>query len=197
MSSFKQLTKSDVSVVPYNANKQWTLPYNCFPSPSASIAIYKGTNYTGSFVSSTAAITNGEYEQLIYAQVNQLFYQKYTNPLNTSSLANSIYYESASQQRPTSSYFVYNDNDKLIKNFPTGNLEVIRVIAVNQNVYGNKILPNTFVLSSAAYNITDDGYGNLYDGGTTHVGNVFYAHGVAIITNQDYKLMFPYSSSGC
>jgi len=125
-------------------------------------------------------------------------------------------YESASQQRPTSSYFIYNDNDNLIQNYPTGVMEGIRVLAINQDLYGNKVLPNTFVISSSAYFIADDGFGNLYnisasdDGGyfsqsyidpeyfvergiTTRVqiGNIYYAQGLAIITNQDYQNIFP------
>ena len=78
-------------------------------------------------------------------------------------------------------------------------MESIRIIAINQNLYSTKILPNTFILSSSAYYVADDGYGNLYDysGSITHVGNLFYAHGLGIITNQDYQLMFPTSSVGC
>ena len=128
-----------------------------------------------------------------------MFYQSYTSSLNTSSLMNSIYYESASQQRPTASYFIYNDKDNLIKSFPTGANEGIRVLSVNQSIYGNKILPNTFQVSSSKYNVRDDGFGNLFDysGSTTHIGNIFYAQGIAIITSQDYQLMFPTSSVGC
>jgi hypothetical protein len=37
----------------------------------------------------------------------------------------------------------------------------------------------------------DDGYGNLYNYGTTHIGNIFYAHGLAIITNQASQSIFP------
>jgi hypothetical protein len=72
-------------------------------------------------------------------------------------------------------------------------MEGIRVLAINQGIYGDKVLPNHFRLSSSAYNITDDGYGNLFDSASsnTHVGNIFYAQGLAIITNQDYQLMFP------
>jgi hypothetical protein len=99
-------------------------------------------------------------------------------------------YEFASQQRPTSSYFIYNDNKNLFTSFPTGAMGGIRVLAINQNIYGNKVLPNHFILSSSNYYVKDDGYGNLYDG-STHIGNIFYAHGLGIITNQDYQLMFP------
>ena len=191
MSSFKKLSKSDVTVIPYSANKQWTLPYCPYPTSSDYLTIYKGTNVTGSFSLDDDLITEGQYERLVYTQINQLFYQDYTASLDTSSLMFTLNnYESASQQRPTSSYFIYNDNKNLVTSFPTGSMEGIRVLAVNQDIYGNKVLPNHFILSSSAYYVTDDGYGNLYDG-ITHIGNIFYAHGLGVITNQDYQLMFP------
>jgi hypothetical protein len=191
MSSFKKLSKSDVTVVPYSANKQWTLPYCPYPTSSDYLTIYKGTNLTGSFSLDDDLVTEGQYERLVYSQINQLFYQDYTASLDTSSLMFTIdNYESASQQRPTSSYFIYNDNKNLVTSYPTGAMESIRVLAINQNIYGNKVLPNHFILSSSAYYVTDDGFGNLYDG-STHIGNLFYAHGLGIITNQDYQLMFP------
>jgi len=184
MSSFKKLSRSDVTYVPYVANKQWNISINGYPT--SSIVIYKGTNTSSLY----PAITEEAYEYAVYAKINQLFYQTYTASLDTSSLMNSLYYESASSQRPTSSYFIFNDKPNLIKNFPTGAGAGIRVLAVNQNVFGEKVLPSTFILSSSAYNVIDDGYGNLYDG-STHVGNIFYAQGLAIITNQDYQEMFP------
>jgi hypothetical protein len=216
MSSFKNLIKSDISVVPYEANKQWSLPYCPYPTSSQYLTIYKGTNVTGSFSPDTDPVTENQYERLIYTQINHLFYQTYTASLNTSSLANSIYYESASQQRPTSSYFIYNDKDNLVRYFPTGANEGIRVIKVNQNIYGNKILPYTFMLSSSGYFITDDGFGNLltlqesvelyinngyFDiagyfadnivDANSYIGNIFYAHGIAVITNQSFQTIFP------
>jgi len=194
MSSFKKLSKSDVTVVPYHANKQWLQNYCPYPTSSDFLTIYKGTNVTGSFSFDEDPVTEGQYERLVYTQINHLFYQDYTASLNTSSLMLSPNnYESASQQRPTSSYFIYNDNANLITAFPTGALEGIRVLAINQNIYGNKVLPNHFILSSSAYYITDDGYGNLYDTKSTktHIGNLFYAHGLGIITNQNYQYMFP------
>jgi len=194
MSSFKQLNKSDVTVVPYYANKQWDLNFCLYPTSFDYLVIYKGTNVTGSFSLDGDPITEGQYERLVYDQINHLFYQNYTESLDTSSLMFTLNnYESASQQRPTASYFIYNDNSNLIQNFPTGAMEGIRVISINQNIYGNKILPNNFQLSSSNYNIKDDGYGNLFDysGSKTHVGNIYYAHGLSIITNQDYQSIFP------
>ena len=196
MSSFKKLSKSDVTVVPYNANKQWLLDYCPYPTSSDHLTIYKGTNVTGSFSLDDDPVTENQYERLVYSQINQLFYQEYTTPLDTSSLMFTLNnYESASQQRPTSSYFIYNDSKNLITSFPTGSNDSgsIRVLAINQDLYGNKVLPNHFILSSSAYYVTDDGFGNLYDTKSTkkHIGNIFYAHGLGVITDPDYQLMFP------
>lgn len=164
MSSFKQLSKSDVTVVPYHANKQWEINYCPYPTSSDYLTIYTGTNVTGAFSLDNDPVTEEQYERLVYTEINQLFYQSYSASLNTSSLMFSLdNYASASQQRPTSSYFIYNDSYKLIQNFPTGAMQGIRVISVNQNIFGNKILPDNFALSSSAYYIVDDGYGNLFD----------------------------------
>lgn len=212
MSSFKKLSKADVSVVPYYANKQWTIASS---SISNYATLFEGSNVAGLFVPSTDPVSNGQYQRLIYAQINQLFYQTYTASLDTSSLANSVYYESASQQRPTSSYFIYNDKKELVKNFPTGSGDQIKVLAINQNVYGNKVLPRYFQISSSTNFIIDDGYGNLTDitsvassyinngyfdadayfdtsipGGAVYIGNIFYAQGIAIITDQSYQSVF-------
>ena len=191
MSSFKQLSKADVTSVSYAANKQWNLDFFCFPTSSEYITLYKGTNFTGSF-STTEPTSSGQYERLVYDSINHLFYQKYTDNLNTGSIMFDVTtYTSASQQRPTGAYFDYNTNPLLIKNFPTGANAGIRVLSIDQDIYGSKVLPNSFVLSSSAYYITDDGYGNLFGSGSAHVGNIFYAHGLAIITNPDYQNMFP------
>jgi hypothetical protein len=220
MSVFKKLSKADVTTVLYSANKQWDLPYTCF-STNPYFNIYKGTYITGTFVSEDASVdpvTNGEYERLIYDSMNHMFYQAYNGRLlDTGSLMFNVNtYESASQQRPTQSYFDYNVNPRLVKTFPTGSGAGIRVLSIEQDIYGTKILPYNFKLTSSVYFIVDDGNGNLYDisknlGGyisgsyfnaesyfltydpawNTHVGNIFYAHGLAIITEPDYQLMFP------
>jgi hypothetical protein len=266
MSSFKKLNKADITTVPYAANKQWVLPSSCPSVSNSYFNIYNGTFITGTFSLNNYAadpITNGQYERLVYNSINHLFYQAYSGSLlDTSSLMfNLNTYQSASQQRPTGAYFDYNINPNLVKNFPTGAGASIKVLAVNQEIYGSKILPSSFRLSSSVYNIKDDGNGNLkntidcinytatkrstflsqdsvsytdcsgvaqsftvenpsstYPESVTffarsgsviyndsqielvenynsnndnHIGNVFYAHGLAIITNPDYQGMFP------
>jgi hypothetical protein len=205
MSSFKRLNKADVTTVNYHANKRWNFLYTSNINDSYIVG-YSGTN-EGFNISGTT--TNNQYNSLIYSEINHLFYQSYTSSLNTGSLMFDVNtYESASSQRPTSSYFIYNSNPLLIKQFPTGINETIGVLSVNQNVFGSKILPNSFQMSSSAFLIRDDGYGNLFNvagaeddyinlgyitslyfadatpNGVEFVGNVFYAHGLVILTNQ-------------
>ena len=193
MSSFKQLNKSDVTHVAYAANKQWNLTYPLgYPNNDSYVTIYKGTNVSGTFDYTMDPVTEGQYERLIYDQIDHLFYHSFSGSfLDTSSLANSFLYESASQQYATSSYFIYDENPNLIKNFPTGADAGIRVLNINQDIYGEKLLPYNFRLSASAYYITDDGNGNLFDVGNIHVGNIFYPQGLAIITNQNYQNIFP------
>ena len=276
MSSFKKLSKADVTNVPYRANKQWDLSYACF-SDNVYFNVYKGTYITGTFSSTDPSIdpiTNGQYERLIFDSMNHLFYQSYSGSLlDTGSIMFDINtYESASQQRPTGSYFDYNINPLLVKHFlepscikyliinntsptkgldyidcsnnpqhltisgfssesicaisytpntelitiPEGIFSEIRVLSINQDIYGSKILPHYFRISSSLYNIVDDGNGNLFDiagyeddyvdldyilqayfddatpnVGIIHIGNIFYAHGIVVITNPDYQEIFP------
>jgi hypothetical protein len=208
MSSFKQLNKADITTVPYAANKRWN--FSVSVSSSSEYNIFKGTHTTGSFTPSEPTY-NGQYERLVYDSINHMFYQSYSGSLlDTGSLMfNTTTYESASQQRPTASYFNYNTNPNLIKNFPTGAGAEITILAINPQVYGSKVLPTSFKLQSGSIKVVDDGYGNLFDvgqveddyvlptwptvgyfndltpgAGISHVGNIFYAHGLAVITNQ-------------
>jgi len=181
MSSFKKLNKADITTVNYYANKQWSFNYTSSISSSYIIG-YTGKNEPFNTTGSTT--TYGQYQSLVYTEMNQMFYQSYTNLLDTGSLMfNVTTYESASQYRPTGSYFNYNTNPLLIKQFPVSASNTIRVLSINQDIYGSKILPNSFKITASIGLITDDGNGNLYTG-SEHIGNIFYAHGLAIITNQ-------------
>jgi hypothetical protein len=222
MGSFKKLNKADITTVPYHANKNWNLSLSAGASGSTYVDLYGGQNvsYPGVFSS------NGQYYSLVYSSINHLFYQEYTASLNTSSLMfNTETLESASSQRPTASYFDYNNSPYLIKNFPTGANEVIRVLSIDKQIYGNKILPESFFITSSNVCIADDGYGNLYSvtggsisnyiklgyitvnyfassslpAGLTHIGNIFYAHGLVVITDNvavnDFNIPLTYDIS--
>jgi len=212
MSSFKKLNKADVTTVDYSANKKWNLIYTSSVNDKY-ITGYRGTNESFNITGSTT--TNNQYQSLLFSEINHLFYQSYSGSLlNTGSIMFNVdTYQSASQQRPTSSYFNYNSNPLLIKQFPTRSGDTIGVLNISQNIYGSKLLPFSINISTSAYKIKDDGYGNLYDLagveddyidlyyltyaitngyfddltaglGIQFIGNVFYAHGLIVITNQ-------------
>jgi hypothetical protein len=146
MSSFKQLHTSDITVSSYTANKSWSFAYNATPNDGY-ITYYIGSNIP--FSSNGATTTNGEYQSSIYALANQLYYQNYTASLNTQSLATSVYYESASSQRATSSYYDYGFRN----NFPvypillnTSSLNISNVNPLQYDITQdlNLILSGTF-----------------------------------------------------
>ena len=85
----------------------------------------------------------------------------------------------------------------------------IRVISVPKDKYGEGFKPGSFVISGSEFYMADDGQGNIYDyikviakyGEVFYsaapgyysgedlaipVGNIFYNHGIAVITNVDY-----------
>ena len=218
MASFKKLSTSDVFVVPYTANKNWNLDFACVPQDGAYFTIFKGKNLTGSIDLVDGPITETQYESLVYRQINHLYYQYHSSSiLNSHSLLDSMYYESymtESSTISTSSYFDFNENPEFINNFPTSPNDIIRVMSFNQNIYGEQIKPNNFILTaSGSYQLVDDGLGNVYDisfsgyyvqpgyyappgyivelDNKIHVGNIFYSQGVVVITNPNYKCFLP------
>lgn len=196
MSAFKQLSRSDVFTIPYIANKQWSFSFDSIPTGSTSlVALYEGQKFTGSLTLSETTTSLSEYKRLIYNSINHQFYQSYSGSLlDTSSLMKTLNnYQSASQNRPTASYFIY--NDKAIKSFPSGTNSKIQVFSIAQAAYGENILPYSLQIRYGSSSIADDGIGNLYSG-SVFVGNVFYSYGTAIFTNQSYQtITYPLSIS--
>ncbi len=219
MGSFKKLNKADITTVPYNANKRWNFTFQQ-GIVSGSFSYYEGKNFD--FFSPNNKQSFLQYNSSVYDSINHLFYQEYTSNLDTGSLMFNVdTYVSASSQRPTSSYFNYNDSPYLIKSFPTAPNNSIKVLSINKTTYGNKILPGSLVIKSlpgysSNFYIADDGYGNLYEisaivngyydlayitqqyfttnglpSDVTHVGNVFYAHGIIVITDSLYASYLP------
>ena len=107
---------------------------------------------------------------------------------------------------PTGSYY---DGNAL---YFQDNAARIRVISIPKDKYGEGIKPYSFILSGSNFYIADDGQGNLFDyeafraeylsaqysdpiskyaglsinDQVPNVGNIFYGHGLAVVTNQDY-----------
>jgi len=203
-SAVKSIRSSDITTLPYKVNKQFT-----FESASLyqnNIIIYKGYLETGS---SLDKLNDNE---LIYYSARQLYYgSEITSSIIISNISGS-HYNNYQQSTAASGTFEYE-----IKQYPTENRSEIRIISIPQDIYGERVKPNTFILKSDTntYYIVDDGNGNLFDISgleqeyvingqiqldyftginklqLPHVGNIFYAHGISIITNQEYLFIYP------
>jgi len=91
------------------------------------------------------------------------------------------------------------------------------IVSIDQNVYGSGLNPNSVYISGSGYYLRDDGEGNLYNWRNEgnyakysgaiydkdvylelvgnglqleYVGNVFYSHGLIVITDEDYLCVF-------
>jgi len=76
----------------------------------------------------------------------------------------------------------------------------IVIISIDQNIFGSGLSPNSVFISSSNYYLHDDGEGNFFDYYTQDnylnpissslVGNIFYSHGLIVITNENYLCVF-------
>lgn len=119
-----------------------------------------------------------------YRVIKQLYYQQYL----TGSVLNSASYWDTSWQSSTAASGTFDDTNLL---FPSQSGKNISFLAIPTLTFGEQISRNTFRIAttgSGAYNLIDDGNGNIIDtvSNLTHVGNIFYAQGIATITNNDY-----------
>lgn len=192
MSSFKRIHKSDIFTLPYVANKNWSFTSSSLADNG--IVIYNGTKQDTVFDPINDTVTEGYYDKLIFKSINHLFYQEFSGSyINNTGSLQSTNYESSSIYRPSGSYYDYNEWNTQDKYYPTSSGEKIKVLSIPKDVYGSSIKKGTFCLSSSLYFIEDDTKGNLIDTSGSlevNVGNIFYSHGIAVITNQAYQTIF-------
>lgn len=196
----KRLLKSDVILTPYEANKEFTfnitgsLPSsNCITS-SYDFTVYTGIKSTTLFNKDLELQSFGQYQRLIYDQINKTYYQKYSGSLLTGSYIDRVDLETLTNERSVGRYNNIQPSEKIIKDFPIIEGDKIKVIQISPKIISNKIFENSLILSSSNYNIKDDGNGNLIDYSSSlnpYVGNIFYKTGNLVITNQNYVDLFP------
>ena len=193
MGAFKKLLASDVIVTPFEVNKGFTFEgAAALTASDAGIDRFLGQNITGLFDTSEA--TTGEiateYKRLVYNSAKELYY---SNTIGTASLAFTVPGLDSTGDvltGPASSAGRYENYLQTTltqsREFPTGSNTYIGVISVPSKLYGDSIQPGSFNISNAQAFITvaDDSEGNLVDQTTgLIVGQIFYAHGIAAITD--------------
>lgn len=210
MSIFKPFITSDVIVSPFKVNK--TFLYNGTAALTGSgVDLFIGDNIEPLLWISGSNPTGYNTIQdqfLIYRSIRELYYSNFLygddgSPANTASF-NPDGTITGPEYEP--SYYNYLSNTlPANRYFPTGSNEIIGVISIPSNLFGEYIKPGSFHLAISGGNaivndyidddyidnyfdgltstvIYDDGQGNLLSG-SLKVGDIIYEHGMIILTN--------------
>ncbi len=136
-----------------------------------------------------------QYQRLIYSSIKELYYSNYLNstaslgsPVVTASLVPGSDPSGDVLVGTTSSagrYWNYPQTTLTFEHyFPTASDSYIGVISIPVGLFGDYIQPGSFTWTSDSGSIYDDGQGNLiYDTTDEICGQIFYPHGIAIITS--------------
>lgn len=169
------INQAEVSSTPIKVRYSSTYPSNSLSDNG--IIIQSGSNiaYSPSMLPDSMSLMNN------YRVIRQLYYQYYI----TGSLLNSAsFWDPAWVSTAASS-----SGNETNYTFPIGANENILIYSIQPTQFGEQVGRGTFIISgsNSEYYITDDGDGNLIDRvNGEHVGNIFYAQGIAVVTNQDY-----------
>lgn len=198
MSAFKPFLASDIIITPFEVNKSFTfLGGDALTGSNVTIDRFLGKNITDSLFNPNSDLTTGnintQYQRLVYNSIKELYYSNhlsssYIDNINTSSLIPGRDEEGnrlTGTPQSDGRYFNYPQTTLTYeKYFPTASNETIGVISIPSGLFGNFIKPNSFRFIAESGSIYDDGEGNLIFSGSGNIcGNIFYGHGLAIITS--------------
>ena len=188
MSVFKSFITSDVIVSPFGVNKSFTYQGNELTASNVEIDRYIGRNITTPLWTSGSYPTgyiNTQDEILVYRSIRELYYSNYLLNSDGSPAATASFNVDGTITGAayTPNYYNYLSSTLLAdRYFPTGSNDIIGVISIPSNLFGEYVKPGTFVLSNADYTLQDDGEGNIITG-SLKVGDIIYEHGVVILTS--------------
>ena len=135
MSVYKKFTPQDYAIVPFNAHKQ----YNFISSSASSNSV---NHYATQWTSQSVDLhTSGNIK---YNQIDNLFYRNFKKIHNIS----------------TGEKYFGHDDLNYLKHKRTLYLKA-NILSIPTGLYGAEIKPKSLFISSSAYEIKDDGYGNL------------------------------------
>jgi len=188
---------SDVITTPIKL--KYTSSYASSSLSGVGITVWSGSN------TPSVGIQDFNQSYINYVSIRNLYY---SNFLTGSYLSTSSSIDNSLQSTAASGTL-----DADVRYFPTQSGATVTVMSIPRSVFGEKISRQSFNISSSNYNIVDDGNGNILDlgggyyvasgyftpegplgyayQGKTQVGNIIYAQGMVIITNQDYINIIP------
>jgi hypothetical protein len=198
MGAYKPFLASDIVITPLELNKSFNFEGAALTASNAGIDRFLGLNTSSLFNPLTDPTTgqiSPQYQRLVYSSIKELYYSNYLNstaslgsPVTTASLVPGSDVEGNVLVGPTSSagrYWNYPQTDLIFEHYyPTSSNSYIGVLSVPVGLFGNYIQPGSFVWSADSGSVYDDGEGNLIFSSTQKIcGQIFYPHGLAIITS--------------
>jgi len=198
MSAYKQFLASDIIVTPFEVNKSFNFEGgDALTGSNIQIDRFLGKNIQSDLFISGSNPTTGfisvQDQELIYNSIKELYYSNHISSsfgdiANTSSLIPGTDSEGDRLVGTTPSsgrYIEYLQSDLNYKRyFPTSSNANIGVISIPSRLFGDYIQPNSFKWIADSGSIYDDGEGNLILSSSGDIcGNIFYPHGIAIITS--------------
>ena len=197
MGAYKQFLASDIIITPFEVSKGFFYKGNELTGSDVGIDRFLGTNLTSSLFNPSTSPTTGQvstqYQTLVYSSIRELYYSNY---LSSSYGDNANIASIFPGSQPNGDVLVgttysdgryYNYNQSTLtfeKFFPTGSGSQIAVMSVPSKLYGNYIQPTSFTWSCPSGSVYDDGEGNLILSSSGEIcGQIFYPHGLAIITS--------------
>jgi hypothetical protein len=187
MSIFKSFITSDVIVSPFKVNK--TFLYNGTAALTGSgVDLFIGDNIEPILWISGSNPTGYNSIQdkfLVYRSIRELYYSNYLlgddgSPASTASFNTDGTITGAAY---TPNYYNYLSSTLLANRyFPTGSNNIVGIISIPSNLFGEYVKPGTLTLSNALFTLNDDGEGNVISG-SYKVGDIIYEHGMIILTS--------------
>lgn len=187
MSAYKPFTTADVIVTPFKVNKTFTFEGTAALTGSG-IDIFEGENTSPTLWTSGSTSTgyiSSQDKFLVYRSIRELYYYNYLTSDDGSPANTASFNEDGTITGPLYTPNAYNYlSNTLLANryFPTGSGDVIGVISIPSNKFGEYVKPGTVTLSNGSYTLLDDGEGNLLSG-SLKVGDIIYSHGILVLTN--------------
>lgn len=164
----KSLTPDDYLIRPFKTRKGWNITHTFLsasnpPQIFIDIASKPSDNWTVFDANNEEKNTSGIFSKTLYRSIQHIFY-------NTGSAIDS-----------SSVRIIPDPYDKI---FYPGSDEFY-VINIHQQVFGERINPNTFKITSpvSTASIYDDGFGRLISSENTSsvIGNIFYSNGIVVV----------------
>jgi hypothetical protein len=212
MGAYKQFTNSDVISVPFTVVKGFNFTGSSMTGSSIGIDFYAGSNYGLTLFDSASEATTGliskYHQRSIYSSARSLYYSNNTpyygdfsssinlyNPYYTPYFNSPILEYTGSTSSSFGRFYNYPTTDLyqpkyISETIGSGATQQLGIISIPNSLYGNYIVPKSFKMTFypddviSMRTLIDDGEGNITYGTTGDVvGNIFYSHGIVVLTD--------------